>query len=267
MKKEYGVPRASMAARTWWRAGYGVWAFGVGCLVLAVLAYVAFDEPLDASLAFGLGVLGLFALLVLTERVLPASAAEAAMQGPSNALHDAARGLALEGRASTVPAGANLQRDRLFLAAGESVKPLPVLDDSTVVYAAPATVRAGMAFDPPGRVLVDRWESESGQRFADVPLAALPSALAALGLSQGLFARFRLREERGRFTASFRPLDVRPPCLERPSDERPICERTGCALCSAACVALARNLQRPVVTIEAKAREDEIALTLEPEAS
>lgn len=243
----------------------GVRAFGVASLVLGTLAYVALEEPLDATLAFGLGVLGLFALLVMGERVVPAKAGEAAMRGAARSLHGVATGLSLEGQATTVPPGGNLQHDRLFVAAGPSVKPLPVMDDATIVYAAPASVRLGLAVEPPGRLLVEEWEEASGQRFRDLPVAGVQAALAGLGLSQGIYARLRVREEGGRFVVSFRPLDVRPPCLDQPPDERPMCERTGCALCSAACVGIARNLQRPVTVTEARPTRAEVTLTLQPE--
>lgn len=258
------MPDAPMAPR-FWRAGYGVRVFGAACLLLAVAAYVALEEPLDATLAFALGLVGLFSLLVLTEKVLPSPAAEASMQGPSLALEDLAEGLSLKGRATVVPPGGNLTHDRLFLAAAPSEKPLPVLDDATVLYAAPSTVRAGVAVEPPGSRLVDAWEESSGERARDLPAAALPSFVSGLGMSQGLFARFRLRAAGERFEASFEALDVLPPCMAGEARDPPPCARTGCALCSAACVALARNLQRPVTVVDARVAQRKVTLTLEPE--
>lgn len=253
-----------MAVRGW-KAGYGVRAFGILCLALALLAYVLLEEPHDALLAFALGMLGLFALLVLTEKVVPARAAEAILQGNARAALDTAEGLALTGRASVVPAGGNLTRDRLFLSAAESVKPLPVLDDATVVYAAPANIRTGIAIDPSGRVLLDAWEDATGEPFASMPVANVQSALAGLGLSEGLYKRFRMREEGGRFVMEFAPLDVQPPCLVDGATGRLPCEIAACALCSAACTALARSLGRPVTIAEAEAAKGEIRLRVEPE--
>lgn len=252
---------------SWWRPGLGVPAFGIGCLVLAAIAYLAFEEPVDATLAFALGSVGLFTLLVLTERAIPARTAQASLVGAGRALNEAAEGLALEGRASTVPPGGNLSRDRLFLAAAQSAKPLPVLDDRTILYAGPSTVRIGVAIEPPGRELVERWEQATGRRFADTPFAALRSSLAGMGLSEGLYRDLRLREEKGRLSLSYRPLDVKPPCMDAAATERLPCERTACTLCSAACVALARTLGRPVTVAEAEVAGGEVVLTVDPEAA
>lgn len=251
----------------WWeRPGVGVSLFGALCLVLAATAYLVFEEPLDATLAFGLGIVGLFALLVLRTRSTPSESAEAVLVGSSRALTDAAQGLTLEGRASTVPARGDLRRDRLFLAAAQSTKPLPVLDDTTVLYAGPATVRLGLAIEPPGRALADRWEAATGRRFADTPVAALGSSLAGMGLSEGLWKELRLREERGRYHISFRAADVRPPCMDEGSTQARIpCERTACALCSLACVALARALGRPVTLAEAEVARGRVSLAIDPE--
>lgn len=250
----------------WWaRTGVGVRVFGALCLVLAAVAYVALEEPLDAPVAFGLAVVGLFALLVLTERAVPAAVAEATNAGSARSLDDVARGLRLAGRATVVPRGANLQDDRLFLAADESAKPLPVLDPDTRLYAAPASVRAGLALDPPGRALADHWEEATGARFADTPVGSLPTALSGLGLSSGTFREARLREEKGRYVLSFRPTGVKPPCFgTRPGEAFP-CARTACALCSVSSVALARCLARSVTVADVEVADGAVRLHLETE--
>lgn len=247
------------------KPGMGVRILGGIALAAAVVAYLLLDEPYDLTIAFALVILGLFALLVIADRVVSAETYEATLRGGAHSLVAAAKGLRLDGVAVQVPPHGNLQRDRLFLSAEDRTKPLPVMDDATLLYAAPANVRSGLALDPPGRALADQWESATGERFDATPVGQVQTSLAGLGASEGLYREVRLLEEKGRFSLSFRPTGARPPCFDTLPGERLACERNACALCSVACVAIARSLGRPVAVEKAEVAEGRVTLSLAPE--
>lgn len=224
----------------------------------AAAAWLALPAPHRASTALAIAAAGLMAAVVLGPVGIPTSAARAAAGGAARAGRDLAEALALSHAPILVPAGGNLEEERLFLPSEGGQKPLPVLDAKTRLYVAPPGVRFGVAVEPPGLALVREAETATGVRLSGVTAADVGSFLQGLGARTLLMSEVRVLaregEQHGTHEIRFRPGNAAP-CRDTPG----ACATGLCPVCSAACVALARALGKPLI-LEASDQLDDLRL-------
>lgn len=252
------------------RAHHRAQLLGAVLALAAVPALIWVAEPLGPVLAFGLGATGLFLLVVVAQRAVPADAAQAMLQRQAAQVAEVRAGLGLAGKPVYVPGrlaapanarggaarnGARPGGATVFFPASDDDRPVPLLDGETVLYAGSGSVRSGIAA-PPVTVV-----APLAGPLADVE-GRLAGSLAAADLAQGLTVA---AEHGGRLKADFRMAACDLPCLADPS--RPACLETGCAVCQTIGCHLAVAMQRPVAAEEATVKGRRVTIWFRPEPS
>lgn len=238
---------------------------GLGILLVlaAVPAFLFVAEPLGGMLAFALAVTGSFLAVVVAEPAVPAGFGQALVDGDQGLLDEFSDGLGMEGSPVYVHDQGNVGAERLFLAASDNDRPVPILDRETLAYAGSGATKVGLALAPPGLELVRRHEDEAAGLPEGAPMAEAEAFLSGLFATHDLVRGFSITKADEALRVRFRSQAVEPPCLSDPLD--PACQRTGCAICQATGCALARSLERPVSVAEADVEEDQVLLHLTPE--
>lgn len=236
---------------------------GLALVLAAVPAFLFLAEPLGGMLAFALAVTGLFVTVVVAEPAVPARFGQALVEGDTAVLDEVAGGLRMQGGPVYVHDQGNVGAERLFLAASDNERPVPILDDQTLAYAGTGGTKVGLTVRPPGLRLVELHEAEASPLVAGASLSEAEAFLGGLFATHDLVDGFAVTKAGGRLRVRFAAQALEPPCLDQPLD--PACRRTGCVVCQAAGCALARSLQRPVAVDEARIEEEQVLLHLRPE--
>ncbi len=234
---------------------------GVALILAGIVAFIALPPPYSFTLLFAGASTGLFIALVASTPSVPRVVVDRILSGASEEGSSTIRGLSLAGKATYVPPGVNLARDRVFIAASDNDKPVPLLDDETVIHQGPPEFKTGMAIMPPGIGLVEGHAAAVGADMIGAPLPEAEAFIRGLGLENGLFQDFRMAREGERLVATFQPT-VTPPCLDALASDPP-CDRSGCALCSAVGCTLARSMARPMGVAEAGPDGDRVIMAFE----
>ncbi len=232
---------------------------GLGALFLApaIPFLLLVDAPTGGVLAFGAASVGVFLIVIVAERVVPAPGAQALLDGSSDALDSVSSGLALGGRPVYVPDQGNVGEERLFLSAAGRQRPIPMLDAETVVYGGGGGTLRGVAIVPPGLRLLQRRARplEPGAKVEQTE-AHLQGVLGSDDLATGI----SVTPTPHGFDVSLRSGATNPPCMRDPTD--PQCQRVGCSICQAIGCALVRTVGRPLVVAEAEIAPPHVRLFL-----
>ncbi len=222
---------------------------GLSLVLAGIVAFVALPAPYSFTMLFAGASTGLFIALVAATPSVPRVVVNRILAGASEQSAGALGTLGLAGRATYVPPGEGLSRDRVFIAASDSAKPVPLLADDTGICQGPPEYKSGMVFIPAAVALVEGHVAAVGSDVASAPLHEAEAFLRGLGLEYGLFRDFRVASCGDRLVVGFEPM-VMPPCRALSASDPP-CDRSGCALCSAVGCTLARSMGRPLPVIEA----------------
>ncbi len=217
---------------------------GLGMVFLApsLPLLLLVDAPTGGVLAFGSASVGIFLIVIVAERVVPAPSAQAFLDGTADALDSVRHGLALGGSLVYVPDQGNVGEERLFLAAAGKSRPVPTLDAQTMVYGGSGGTRRGVALVPPGLSLLQGRARplEPGSRIEQME-AHVQGILGSADLATGV----TVTPVPGGFEAGLHSGATQPPCMRDPTS--PQCQRVGCHICQAIGCALVRAVGRPLV--------------------
>lgn len=215
----------------------------------ALLAFALLPLPQGTALALALAAAGALGALVLGVEGVPPADAAALASGSARAATDLARALALTQRPVFVPAIGNLSRARVFLPTSDETKPLPPLDDETLLYAGAPQALFGVAVEPAGLALLDEATRATGATLERMPLADLETFLRGAGLRSDLWRDLALTRE-GAYEVRFRSAPGAP-CGRNPD----ACAAGLCPVCSALGTALARAVGMPLRLVESRPGE------------
>lgn len=241
-------------------------ARGLGAvLVLASLpAFLLLAEPLGGMLAVALAVTGAFVAIVVAERVIPARAVEATVEGDAAALADIGEGLGLEGLPIYVHDQGNVGAERLFLPASANERPVPILDPDTLAYAGTGGTKVGLGFQPPGLELVRLHETESQRLPEEASLSEAEAFLVGLFATHDLARGFSVTKSGDRLRVRIEAQALELPCVVDPVE--PACQKAaGCVVCQAAGCAQARSRGRPLAVEEVQVDGARVVLHLAPQ--
>jgi len=219
------------------------------------------DEiQLFATLALASFFLGVFAMVLVTTRVVPRELDHAIQRGQIENHYNILKSLNVSGNGIYVPvrsAKGRIKDVRVFVPLKKKGKlKIPTLNDQEVFKTGVNDTEIGVSFVPPGKSLLEAFESDLGILFVDVAPEELEQYLRSHITTSGLLKDINIKVE----SDSIRVILTQGEHLElcEVAQERygGVCNTLGCPICSsvlcAVCLSTGNNVVIESETWDAK---------------
>ncbi len=263
--------------------GLGFMIAGLLSLLFAVSAHMGVDDlmpttdPADMqrisdledqravllNLAFGAFFLGVFALVVMTERTLPADIAQRQMMSQARFMNELVTGMELKGSAVYLPAKAALTHEKILIPAAEGDVALPTVTDELVISLGPDKATLGVLLTPPGLDLLDGFEKDMAVSNKDAGLEAFEGNMQIAKLGIGLVKDFKLKERGGETILRIEHSAFADGCRTIRELMPDVCRQAACPICSAFLTGIARSTGKIVKVKKVENDTDRIQFHLE----
>lgn len=217
---------------------------------------------LFTRVGFAVILLGLFALFLYSERVLPVQITESLASTANENSARSIRALNLKGRGIYMPPGGRLLKDRVFIPLEDRRLELPRPASETVLNSGDLGPSLGMFVIPPGKDTVDLVESLTSKRFSDDDPSDAQESLERLTAGTGLIRKVECREKGDIVTLTILHSKMEVICSKTWKDHPDLHARLGCVGCSIVLTALARSEGRPLRIEEARREKDRTVYVL-----
>ena len=222
---------------------FGAAMIAIGLLLL-LCAYIYGHWELFVMLAIGSFFLGLFAIVLITEKVVPGELSEAMQLGAMQNNHRLIQGLSLAGCGTYVPIfkGGKAKDVRVFIPLKERPQErVPEADD--VFQTGTGDTAMGMTLTPPGLALMRKLEMELDISFSRVGVQELEQYLRSEALTASLIKDVNLKVDLPKKGAGKARLIVSPRehlelCQKADREYMGLCKTLGCPICSSLLCAL-----------------------------
>jgi hypothetical protein len=228
--------------------------FGVIMLALALvffaLGFYLDQVELFLTLAVGAFFLGVFAMVLVTTKVVPRELDQAIQQGAMENNHNLLKSLNVGGNGVYVPvktAKGRIKDVRVFIPQkGKRSVKIPAMDDDEVFKTGVNDTDIGVSMVPPGKNLLETFESELGILFTDVEPEELEQYLRSLVTTAGLLKDINIKLEEAKARAILTQGEHSDLCVTAHEKYDRLCSTLGCPLCSSVLCALCLSTSRAV---------------------
>jgi hypothetical protein len=211
-------------------------------VVLLILGFYLDNLELFLTLALGSFFLGVFAIVLVTQKVVPRELDQAIQQGQMENHHNLMESLNVNGNGIYVPVRTSKGRIkdvRVFIPLKKKGRiKIPPLDDDEVFKTGVNDTEIGISFVPPGKSLLERFEVELGVLFIDVDPGELEQYLRSHITTAGLVRDINIKVENDRARVIITQGEHQQLCETAHDRYKGLCQTVGCPVCSSILCAL-----------------------------
>ena len=200
------------------------------------------QTALFIKLGFGCMLIGLFIIVMITERTIPENISNAQVQGHSNAVRQLTNQLQLKGNAVFLPQNGIRSEERLFIPLKNERISLPEIDDDVVFATGADGTSLGLSLPPSGLSLLHEVEKETP--FHQTEMNHLEEKLQSF-VGMNILTSIALKEKQKRWQ-----LELEKPgyCHLNPA----FCKQYPCPTCSAVLTAITKATNQKIQITDAK---------------
>ncbi len=200
------------------------------------------QTALFIKLGFGCMLIGLFIIVMITERTVPENISNAQVQGHSNAVKQLTNQLDLKGNAVFLPQNAIRSEERLFIPLKNEQISFPEIDEDMVFATGADGTSLGLCLPPSGLSLLHEIEKETP--FQKTEIDHLEEKLQSF-VGMNILTSIALKEKQNRWQLE---LEKTMYCMTNPA----FCKQYPCPTCSAVLTAITKATNQKVQITDAK---------------
>ena len=202
-------------------------------IAIGIFLIIFQKEPVYINIGFGAIFIGLFVIIVITEKSIPKKINDAQLLSSIDLTESLIKSLDLKGNSVYIPSSENLSKERVFIPVQEEeTYNLPVIENDTVFVTGTSGSSLGIVFIPPGLGLLDLYEREMDLKIENIEIDELEQNLQimiyGLGLIKDLFIK---REGDTAIKLIITRSAYNNICEEIERNKGKICKQTGCPIC------------------------------------
>jgi len=203
--------------------------FGVLLICVGVL-FVLIPDAVFLKLGFGCILIGLFMIVMITERTVPETMSNAQIQGHTNVVQQITNQLNLKGNAVFLPQNGILNNERVFIPLKSTQPIIPSVDDEMVFATGADGTSIGLSLPPSGMLLLSEVEKET--TFDNTDMEYLEEKLQTF-VGMNILKSITLKQKDDRWQ-----LELMKPlyCTQMSS----LCKQYPCPSCSAVFTAITK---------------------------
>jgi hypothetical protein len=209
--------------------------FGVPLIALGIIL-VLLQTELSLKIGFSCILIGLFMIVMITEKTIPELISNAQIKGHSDAIRNITTQLNLKGNAVFIPSNNLLKEERVFIPLHDSSLEVPPLDDDLVFATGSDGTSLGVALPPSGLSLLH--EVEKNISFLDTNIDIVEEKLQAF-VGMDILRSVSLKKKNDRWLLVLEP---RINCAHDPT----FCKQYPCPSCSAVLTAISKATNEKV---------------------
>lgn len=216
----------------------------IGVVLIAIgLALLINPTPLFIKLAFAAILIGVFMILLITEKSVPRRISDAQIEGNQLFVKKMTKALKLAGNAIFLPKSLVLSEERIYIPAQKTTDAsLPFIDNETVLSIRPDDEVIGISVPPAGLDLLKEIETEGS--FHDTDLENIEEKLQTF-VGMNVLQSVALKKESNGWKLE---LEHEEPCCA--DTDNPICNQYPCAACSAVLTAITQASKEKIQILE-----------------
>lgn len=230
--------------------------FGASLMVLGLglAGYGVYSGDVEIFVMFGLGafILGMMAVLLISQKVVPAELSQAMLEGTLENYKGMIESLNIKGKAMYVPVrdkNGKPKDVKLFLPLRDHPDTkVPELKDVEIFKTGVNDTDMGVALIPPGLSLIRRLETELGVFFDSVEPENLEQFLMSEVVVSNLISSLNIYFDEDRIRVTVGQSEHVSICKR----ESEVCSTVGCPVCSSLLCAICLSVNRTVVVKSAK---------------
>lgn len=208
---------------------------GIPLVILGIILLL-YQTDISIKIGFSCILIGLFMIVMITEKTVPELISNAQIKGHSDALKNITSQLNLKGNAWIIPSHDLLSEERVFIPLHNSKISLPPLDDDIVFATGTDGTSLGIILPPSGLSLLH--EVEKHISFTDTEIERVEEKLQTF-VGMDILRSISLKQKKGHWNL----------ILERPlyctRDER-FCKQYPCPSCSAVLTAISKATNQKI---------------------
>lgn len=247
-------PKIDLNAKTLNRPHIRARIFGAILIALAVvllgLGFYLDEIQLFVTLALASFFLGVFALVLVTTRVVPREMDHAIQQGQMENHYNILKSLNVSGSGILVPvrsAKGRIKDIRVFVPLKKKAKlKIPMLNDREVFKTGVNDTEIGVSFVPPGKSLLERFETDLGVLFVDVAPEELEQYLRSHITTSGLLRDINIKVESDNIRVILTQGEHLELCEIAQEKYHGVCNTLGCPICSSVLCAVCLSTGKTV---------------------
>ena len=194
------------------------------------------------TLALGSFFLGVFAIVLVTQKVVSRELDQAIQQGQMENHHNMLESLNVTGSGIYVPVRSpkgRIKDVRVFIPLKKKGRvKIPPLDDAEVFKTGINDTEIGISFVPPGKNLLEQFELDLGVLFVDVAPGELEQYLRSHITTAGLVKDINIKVEEDRARVIITQGEHLQLCETAHESYQGLCTTVGCPICSSILCAL-----------------------------
>jgi len=205
-----------------------------GILVCIGIYFVFLSTDLFLKLGFSSILIGVFMIVMITEKTVPEDISNTQIQGQADAIKQLTTQLNLKGHAFVLPGSSYRSQERIFIPLKEGRIKLPHIDDDLVFSTGTDGASVGLVLPPSGLDLLHEVEKETV--FSDNDIHAIEEKLQSfVGMDILKSVSWKKHENNWELTIE-KPLY----CINNDI----ICKQYPCPSCSAVLTAISKGIQK-----------------------
>jgi len=208
---------------------------GIGLIITGVV-FLTQQTELFLKLGFGCILIGLFTMVMITERTVPENISNAQIQGHTNAVQQLTKQLDLKGNAVFLPQNAIRSEERLFIPLKNKQIALPEIDNDFVFATGSDGTSLGVALPPSGLSLLHEVEKDTS--FVNTEISHLEEKLQRF-VAMNILKSVSLKEKQKRWQ-----LDLEKPLYC--TNDTSFCKQYPCPTCSAVLTAITKAVNKTI---------------------
>jgi hypothetical protein len=204
-------------------------------LLFTGAALLYYQTSLSIKLGLGCILIGLFSIVIISEKTIPETISNTQIQGPLQAIQKIISQLNLKGNAIFLPQNSIQNQQKIYIPVqNNDASALPDIDDELVFFTGSNNTSLGISLPPSGSLLLEELEKET--TFTNTAFDELEAKLQ-LFVGKDLFQSIALKKINTTIQIKInKPLN----CPSNPS----FCTQYPCPPCSAALSAICKATQQ-----------------------
>ncbi len=211
--------------------------------IILGIAFITLESALYLKIGLGCILLGLFSIIMISEKTIPERIGNTQIQGPSNAIIQLITQLNLKGNAVFLPQNSIRTEERVFIPLKNNDKPyLSDINDEIVFTTGSNNTSLGIALPPSGLPLLHEIEKET--IFENTTLDQLEEKLQTF-VARDIVKSISLKEKNKKLQLQ----------LEKPlycTNDARFCNQYPCPTCSAALTSISKATGKKIRIIKTK---------------